>query len=113
MRVSRAELSRIVADGLVRQRVEFGAGQALVYELRRVDHGEVAATFVDKRVSVRLPREVVDRWRRPEEVSISAEQALSGGGRLGILVEKDFQCLAPREGEDQSGLFPNPQQSKS
>ena len=25
-----------------------------------------------------------------------------------ILVEKDFQCLAPREGEDESDMFPHP-----
>jgi hypothetical protein len=27
---------------------------------------------------------------------------------LKILVEKDFACLAPREGEDESDMFPHP-----
>ena len=102
-----------MTDGLVRQQVRFGAGEALAYELRRVADGEVGATFSDRCVSVRVPRPVVERWSQPEEVSINGEQALPGGGSLGILVEKDFQCLVPREGEDQSGLFRNPQQSGS
>jgi hypothetical protein len=28
---------------------------------------------------------------------------------LGILVEKDFACLAPREGEDESDMYPHPE----
>jgi hypothetical protein len=31
---------------------------------------------------------------------------------LRILVEKDFACLAPREGEDESDMFPNPLSGK-
>lgn len=113
IRVSRAELSRVATDGLVRQKVWFGAGETLAYELRCVADGEVRATFADRCVSVRVPRTVVERWRRPEQVSIRGKQALPGGGSLSILVEKDFQCLAPREGEDQSALFPNPRMPES
>ncbi|GIT14245.1 MAG: hypothetical protein CM1200mP36_00010 [Gammaproteobacteria bacterium] len=40
---------------------------------------------------------------------IVGEQSLDDGGRLKILVEKDFVCLAPREGEeDEADMFPNP-----
>ncbi len=30
------------------------------------------------------------------------------GDSLKILVEKDFACLAPREGEDESDMYPHP-----
>ena len=40
--------------------------------------------------------------------AITAEQVLDDGGVLNILVEKDFACLAPREGEDESDMFPHP-----
>jgi len=41
-------------------------------------------------------------------VSIAASQILDEGDQLSILVEKDFACLAPREGEDETDMYPNP-----
>jgi hypothetical protein len=38
------------------------------------------------------------------------ELTLPLGGRLKLLVEKDFRCISPRDDEDQSNLFKNPQQ---
>lgn len=40
-----------------------------------------------------------------EQVSIEAEEILDDGDHLKILLEKDFACLAPREGEDESELY--------
>jgi len=45
---------------------------------------------------------------QPDEVSLQAEQPLGDGENLKLLVEKDFRCLSPREGEDDADLFPNP-----
>ena len=107
-------MSQIRSEGVVRQHVAFGPGRRLAYELRTVsDGGRVGASFDDGCIRVTLPRTVAERWQEPGEVSISSEQELPGGERLKILVEKDFQCLVPREDEDQAGLFPNPQKSES
>lgn len=113
LRVSQAEMSQIRSRGVVRQHVAFGPGRRLTYELRTVADGRVCASFDDERICVTLPRAVAARWQEPDEVSIRGEQALPGGERLKILVEKDFQCLVPREDEDQSGLFPNPEKPES
>lgn len=113
LRVSRAEMLQIRSEGVVRQHVEFAPGKRLAYELRTVRDGRVGASFDEECIRVTLPRAVAERWQEPEEVSIRHEQELPGGERLTILVEKDFQCLVPRDGEDQSGLFPNPQESAS
>ena len=43
-----------------------------------------------------------------EQVSIEADEALDDGDSLKILVEKDFACLAPREGEDETDMYPHP-----
>ena len=106
-------MSQIRYEGVVRQQVEFGPGRRLAYELRTVPGGQVRASFDEACLCVSLPRAMAEHWQDPDEVSIRGEQELPGGGRLTILVEKDFQCLVPREDEDQSGLFPNPQKSKS
>ncbi|MDE0002624.1 MAG: hypothetical protein OXQ29_08010 [Rhodospirillaceae bacterium] len=113
LRVSQAEMSQIRSEGVVRQHVRFAPGRRLAYELRTVTGGRVSASFDEECIRVTLPRAVAERWQEPDEVSIRGEQQLPGGECLRILVEKDFQCLVPRNDEDQSGLFPNPQQSES
>ncbi len=108
IRVSQVELAQIVSAGQVEEIVEFGGGAHLTYRVRTVPVGAIAAFYHGHCVSVELPNSAVERWQQPEEVSIRGEQVLPGGGKLKILVEKDFVCLAPRDGEDQSSLFPNP-----
>ena len=106
-------MSQIRNEGVIRQQVGFGSGTRLTYELRTFTGERVGASFDDGCIRVMIPSAVAERWQEPDEVSISGEQELPGGERLNILVEKDFQCLVPREDEDQSGLFPNPQTSDS
>lgn len=67
-----------------------------------------AAFFSDNTISVRLPESAVLAWASTEQVSMPGEQVLDDGDKLTILVEKDFACLAPREGEDESDMFPHP-----
>jgi hypothetical protein len=55
---------------------------------------------------VLLPRKYTAVGRR-NDVSLHGEQPLEHGV-LRILVEKDFTCVEPRDGEDQSDLYPNP-----
>jgi hypothetical protein len=50
----------------------------------------------------------VKKWASTEQVSIAADESLDGGDFLKILVEKDFACLAPRDGEDEADMFPHP-----
>lgn len=109
-RVSQAELAQLVGEGSVQDSVGFGPGARLVYRLEVTDGAAeaVSAGYDGGGVNVVLPRALVDVWQRPDEVSIRGEQPLPGGESLGILIEKDFTCLIPREGEDQSDLFPNP-----
>lgn len=67
-----------------------------------------AALFSDNTLTVRLPETAVLAWATTERVSLPGEQLLDDGATLRILVEKDFGCLAPREGEDESDMFPRP-----
>ena len=45
-------------------------------------------------------------------MSIAAVETLDDGDLLKILVEKDFACLAPREGEDETDMYPHPQEGQ-
>lgn len=109
MRVSQSELERITDEGRCEDRVAFPGGGALAYRVEVVPDEPLAAVLEDSRITLNVPRAAVARWARPDEVSISGEQPLEGGERLSLLLEKDFACLKPREGEDEADLFPNPE----
>jgi hypothetical protein len=42
-----------------------------------------------------------------QQVTLAQVQS-AGGADLNITLEKDFACLAPRAGEDESDNFPHP-----
>jgi hypothetical protein len=106
LRLSQAEIARLQDSGEVGDRVRFGA-RSLEYVLVRADVDAPSARFDGDRIEVALPQAVARRWAETEQVSIEAEQALADGA-LRLLIEKDFKCLAPRPGEDDSDAFPNP-----
>lgn len=108
LRVSQSELAEIAETGRAEDRIRFCAGAELRYQVAVQPNGAVSAEFSGDRLSVSLPRSEAERWLAPGEISIRGEQLIGDGERLRILVEKDFACLTPREGEDESDLFPNP-----
>ncbi len=108
LRVSQSELRQLAETGTARDRTAFAPGAELVYGLFVGGAGPVRAELSGANVTVTVPRAEFERWLDEDQVSIRAEQPLDGGRVLAILVEKDFACLAPREGEDESDLFPNP-----
>jgi hypothetical protein len=114
IRVTQAELRELAERGGVRDSIRFGDGIALTYALETDPKArEPRARYVGQLVSVVLPAATVRRWVSSDEVSIEGEQPIGGGERLRILVEKDFACLQPRTGEDESDMFPNPQDGKT
>ena len=109
IRVTQSELTQVIEHGRVIDAVEFGGGAALRYQLIRDPNGSaVDASFTDNVLTVTLPSPIADEWAGSEQVSIDAQQGLNNGDSLAILVEKDFACLAPREGENDADMFPNP-----
>jgi hypothetical protein len=94
----------------VKARTEFPAGREFGYELESSPASvQPDALFSDRVITVRVPEAMALEWASTEQVSMQGEQLLDDGGELTILVEKDFTCLAPREGEDESDMYPNPQ----
>ena len=107
LRLTRSEVASIERGNSVEVHTHFPGGVALTYalEVARVDR--ISATFDVARIRVVLPRDVAQPWAAGNDVSLHGEQPLEHGV-LRILVEKDFTCVEPRDGEDQSDLYPNP-----
>ena len=93
------------SEGILSARTGFPGGREFRYVLES-SPASVApgALFSDNAITVRLPETTVLAWAGSEQVSIEGAQVLDNGDQLAILVAKDFSCLAPREGEDESDM---------
>ncbi|HEY5623348.1 MAG TPA: hypothetical protein VIV14_06275 [Gammaproteobacteria bacterium] len=108
LRLSQTETVQLSEQGFVADSIGFAAGNGLEYRIEAAAGASVVTAFDGRRILVTVPEPMVRAWLEPAEVSISAEQELEPGRRLRVLIEKDFTCLTPREGEDDSDSFPNP-----
>ena len=109
LRLTRGEVDIVRDKGVVVSRTGFPGGRQFSYALESSPASvNPAAFYSDNEVRVRLPETLVLAWVTTEQVSIQGDQILDDGEKLSILVEKDFACLAPRPGEDESDMFPHP-----
>jgi hypothetical protein len=109
LRLTRGEVDRLRDEGLVRASTSFPGGGEFRYEIESSPASvNPAASLSDNKITVRLPESTVGAWAASEQVSITGEQQHKNGEQLSILVEKDFACLAPREGEDEADMYPHP-----
>jgi hypothetical protein len=108
LRLTRSEVARIGAGEPVTDSVRFGPDSELRYRLEARSVADCAAELGDATITVVIPAANAAEWAATDRVSIEAEQGLGPAGTLQILVEKDFECLEPRAGEDASDLFRNP-----
>jgi len=109
LRLTRSEVDAVNDSGLVRGRVRFAGSNTFDYVLESSPATVKPEAHISNNVlTVRLPEMDVQQWAASEQVTIRSAQLLDGDDQLTILVEKDFQCLAPREGEDESDMFPHP-----
>jgi hypothetical protein len=108
LRLTRSEVDALDADGSVTASVSFPDGARLEYAVETSSlTGQPRAQFSADRLVVQVPQAIARQWAVTEEVSISGAQPLEDG-ELSLLIEKDFACLTPREGEDDSDMFPHP-----
>jgi hypothetical protein len=113
LRLTRAEVDGLAKDGRVEDAIAFGPGPAerLVYAVVLGATDTVTAAWSAGVITVVLPEGVARDWAASERVGIEHDQVLGAAGALRIVVEKDFACLAPREGEGDEEAFPNPNAS--
>ena len=110
LRLSRPEVEQAATEGIVRGALQFPGGAAFHYVLESSPATvECTAAFAAGGLTVRLPQSQVQSWAASDAVGMTGEQLLDDGGKLDIMVEKDFACLAPRENEDDSDKYPHPQ----
>jgi hypothetical protein len=107
-RLTRSEVARLSDGGDVESTCRFPGGRALTYALTLAERPTIDARFDGDRIDVALPRTRTIAWARGDDVTLPNDAARRSGDAPRVLVEKDFTCVEPRDGEDQSDLFPNP-----
>jgi len=111
LRLPRSEVELLRSSGRVEAALHFGPGpeQRLVYALVIAPGTQrITAALTDREIVVHLPEASARDWAEGDEVSLHGTQALGDGRELTLLIEKDFKCLVPREGEESYDGFANP-----
>jgi len=109
LRLTQKEVGALAAGAVVEERVPFAGGAELTYRLRRdAQAPEPRAEFAGNVLEVLLPEAQARDWCASDRVTLAHRQGVPGGGALELTIEKDFACLAPRAGEDESDHYPHP-----
>jgi hypothetical protein len=110
LRLTKSEVETFGADGHIEEMVNFGDKEhpGFVYALESGSTQNLSASFEEGRLSVQVPETIATQWVNSEEVGFNGND-----GDLQILVEKDFVCLTPREGEDEGDNYPHPNSEDS
>ena len=109
LRLTPGEVDAVQETGVIRSQTGFPGGREFRYCVESSPASvNRAAFFSDNEITLRLPETMVLAWATTDQVSMQGEQVLDDGSKLQILVEKDFACLAPRDGEDESDMFAHP-----
>jgi hypothetical protein len=106
LRLTRPEIADLVSKGFLENQIQLGAeaGCAFVYRVESVVVSKVAVTYQGNQLCVRVPAHEAIAWAQSEQVGIYSQESWG----LMLAIEKDFKCLAPRPGEDDSEAFDNP-----
>jgi hypothetical protein len=113
LRLSRDEVIAADERGVVEGQTRFPDGSVFTFALEALKNSSNAsASYARDRLVVKLPASKISAWAKDDTtVSLHGELALPLGGQLKLLVEKDFKCVSPRDDEDQSNLFQNPERA--
>ena len=104
LRLTRGDVAELKESGQVFETVTFGSGNNFIYKIESVEEKDrISADFHAKELVVSVPTFLVQEWAVSDQVSLEANEL-----QPTILIEKDFACLEPRQGEDETDMFPNP-----
>lgn len=104
LRLSQSEVERFHKTGSCTNQINFPNGTTLTYKL--AEGTDTKVSYDRDTMTIVLCEQEVEAWAGTDQVGIRAEVPMQNGS-VGILVEKDFQCLT-NQSEDQTDLYPNP-----
>ena len=107
LRLDRSEVDDIAAGQALVASTHFPDGQVFGYQLAAAADA-TEAVFDGSIIMLRIAQAALLSWAADEHQVGIRESLPAAEGNLELLIEKDFECLEPRIGEDQSNRFVNP-----
>ena len=107
LRLDRSEVDDIAAGQALTASTHFPGGQVFGYQLTAAANAS-DAVFDGSTIVLRIARATLLAWAADEHQVGIRESLPTAEGNLELLIEKDFECLEPRSGEDRSNRFANP-----
>ena len=110
LRLSRNEVDSVAQGKEVEESTSFPEGGKLQYVLKQTPSDTTVIKTNegdDSCINVLVDENKAKQWAKSEEVGLFGSEPLVLGS-LELLIEKDFACLNPRDGVEDSDSFPNP-----
>lgn len=107
LRLDRSEVDDIAAGQTLTASTHFPGGQVFGYKLTAAANAS-DAIFDGSAIVLRIAQATLIAWATDEHQVGIRESCPTAKGNLELLIEKDFECLEPRSGEDHSNRFVNP-----
>lgn len=107
LRLDRSEVSEIGAGRSLVASTHFPSGRVFGYQLTATEKAS-EAEFDGSAIVLRIAKAKLLAWAADEYQVGIRESLPTVNLNLELLIEKDFECLEPRSGEDQSNRFVNP-----
>lgn len=111
LRLTQSEVDAFESTRKVSCTIGFPNDNALSYTLLWGQGDAYEADFNGQEITVTVPQAAGEKWLDPTQVGMEDQLSLPEGDSLRLLIEKDFACLTVREGEDESDMFPNPNEN--
>ncbi len=111
LRLTKAEVEHFSRQHFVSSTTRFSPFESdfFTYTLSASDDTtRIAATLSEREIRIVMPKTMASQWAHTDKISLEEHQAVGDEAHLRILIEKDFQCMKARPGEDESDLYPNP-----
>ena len=103
LRLSKGEVERIGRGLPVEETVDLYP-MSFAYSLSPREAVRIEAIFDGGNLAVVVPEHQAEAWANGSSVGMETED----GAEVKILIEKDFACVKPRAGEDESDMFEHP-----
>ncbi|MEN7341888.1 MAG: hypothetical protein AAAFM81_03060 [Pseudomonadota bacterium] len=107
LRLTRSEVARIGAGQSVVETTHFSDGGQFEFALCEGQVDRVEARFDSGRLTVMANAELLKTWAATDRVALVEKDSTVTPQ---ILVEKDFNCLVPRDGNDDADTFTHPEE---
>ena len=106
MRLTRSEVERVGRGEPVEETVSLFP-MPFKYSLTARETMKIEPIFDGGNLAVVVPAHEAEAWAKGDAVGMETED----GAEVKVLIEKDFACVKPRTGEDETDMFDHPDPS--